>query len=219
MGKRTWACVPCRKMYRRKQSLTSVECPNCLGPCDCVDSYLRIPSPKQTKLWDEFWVDYKAQKEAQKALLEASHRVAEEGIAKRRRRLATAEKRVGYLEGICTPLIKTLKHAAELPVNQLAGHAANVDFWIGETKHALMVIDGYQERFARLRTGQAEYEKQDNVAKTGPLRRSSKSTAREKIRRELCEALERFLSRCHREGLLTEKNLQVALNSLGIYYR
>lgn len=219
MGKRTWACIPCRKLYRRKQSLTSVECPNCHAPCDCVGPYDRIPSPKQTKEWDGFWVKYKAQKEAENALLEASHRVEEESpeIAKRRRRLAAAEKRVGYLEGICAPLIRTLNHSAALPVNQLAGHAGNVDFWIGEAKHCLTVIDGYQERFARIRAGQAEYEMQHDVVNTGPLRRSSKGTARQKIRREICEAIERFLGRCHREGLLSEKKLKVALGSLGIY--
>jgi len=62
------------------------------------------------------------------------------------------------------PLIKTLNHSAGLPVHQLAGHAANADFWVNETIHCLAVIDGYQKRFERLRAGQAEYEKNHNLA-------------------------------------------------------
>src|SRR5437867_496289 len=218
MSKRTWICVPCRKSYRRKQSITSVECPSCHGTCECVDSRIRIPSPKRTMEWDEFWVRYKAQKQDEKAFLEASHRVEREcpEIARRSRRLAAAENRVAYVEDICAPLIKALNHSAGLPAHQLAGHAANVDFWISEAKHCLTVIDGYQERFGRLRAGQAEYEKQHEVVGTGsPLRRGAKDQARQELRRAVCEAIEQFLGRCHQEGLLSEKDLKAALGSLG----
>ena len=124
---------------------------------------------------------------------------------------------MSYIDGICAALVKTLKHSAGLSAKQLAGHAANVDFWVDETRHCLAVIDGYQKRFERLRAGQAEYEKkQDLVIKTTPIQRGVKHNARLASRRLVCEAIETFLARCHREGLLAEKDLKTALHSLGI---
>ena len=219
MSKRTLVCVPCRKSYLRKRSLSSVDCPACHSPCVSVDPYVRIPSPKRTKEWDQFWASYKSQKKSQAALQGALQQFKQESPrAKRRnRQLAAAEKRVSYVESISTPLIETLKHSAGLPANQLAGHAANADFWIGEAKHCLAVIDGYQDRFDRLRAAQGEYEKQTGkVAAVLPLRRGAKDHTRQEIRQEVCEAIERFLVRCHRENLLSENKLTSALDGLGI---
>jgi hypothetical protein len=124
--------------------------------------------------------------------------------------------RVPYLEAISRPLIETVNHAAALPVEQLAGHAANLDFWVSETRHCLAVIDGYQQRFARLQAGQAEYEKRhEGVASGPPLRRGSKEHGRAELRRALCEAIERFLSRCHQEGLVSAKAMRASLKVLG----
>lgn len=121
---------------------------------------------------------------------------------------------MSYVNDICTPLIETLDHSAALPAHQLAGHAANAEFWIGEAKHCLAVIDGYQERFDRLRTGQAEYEMKRGSIFTGPpLRRGSQDHERKELRRAVGEAIERFLVRCHREGLLTDQILESSLAS------
>jgi hypothetical protein len=137
--------------------------------------------------------------------------------ARRKRRLATAKKRVAYVERISKPLVETLKHLAALPVNQLAGHAANLDFWIREANHCLSVIDGYQDRFDRLRKAQAEYEKQHRVVSTSvPLRRGAQHHNRQELRQAVCVVVERFLVRCHRENLLSEKELPSALRTLGI---
>ena len=62
MSNRTCVCVACRKSYRRVQSLTSLECPTCHAACEYVHWKIRIPSPKRTKAWDEFWVKYRAEK-------------------------------------------------------------------------------------------------------------------------------------------------------------
>jgi hypothetical protein len=167
---------------------------------------LRIPSPKKAKEWDAFWSDYKANK----AVQEDAERVAQAAAALRPPpKVSSARPRVSYLDGICAPLVRTLKHSAGLPVRQLAGHAANVDFWVSEAKHCLAVIDGYQNRFERLRAGQAKYEKKHNaVGKTPPIQRGAKYNARQECRRSVCEAIEAFLTRCHREGLLSEKDLR-----------
>jgi hypothetical protein len=159
---------------------------------------MRIPSPKQTKEWDTFWVDFKANKAVQEDAEREAQKVAALCPPPK---TASAKPRVSYIDGICAPLVRTLEHSAGLPVHQLAGHAANVDFWVSETKHCLAVIDGYQKRFERLREGQAEYEKKNNViGKTSPIRRSAKHNSRQECRRSVCEAIEKFLTRCHREG-------------------
>jgi hypothetical protein len=70
MSQRTWVCVPCRKSYRRAQSVQSLRCPTCQAACEYVHWKIRIPSPKRSKAWVEFWTKYRAEK----ALLNAFHR-------------------------------------------------------------------------------------------------------------------------------------------------
>ena len=41
--------------------------------------------------------------------------------------------------------------------HQLAGQAANLDFWLGEVQHALAVIDGYGVRFTRMHAAQEQH--------------------------------------------------------------
>jgi hypothetical protein len=150
--------------------------------------------------------------------MEAVDRAKQESgeVKKTGLRAKSFEMRVPYLEAISRPLIETINHAAALPVNQLAGHAANLEFWVSETRHCLEVIDGYQERFARLQAGQAEYEKRhEGVANAPPLRRGSKDHSRQELRRAICEAIERFLSRCNREGLVSTKAMRASLKVLG----
>jgi hypothetical protein len=77
MSKRTWICVPCRKGYRRKKSLTSVECPSCHGPCEVVQWLNDAPSPKQTEAWDDLAAGIKAAK-AHRARMEAADRAKQE---------------------------------------------------------------------------------------------------------------------------------------------
>lgn len=209
MSKRTWICVPCRKSYRRVKSTTSLECPSCHEPCVYAERVSGIPSPKRPKEWDAFWARYKLDADMQ----QEAERVLQASAVPNRQRTMSTEKRTGYVEVICTPLIKTLNHSSGLPANQLAGHAANVDFWISEAEHCLAVIDGYQERFDRLRTGQAEYEKLHDVASKVPLRGSSKYQKRQELRRAVCEGIERFLTRCHTEDFLTARELKARLAS------
>lgn len=39
----------------------------------------------------------------------------------------------------------------------LAGYAANADFWVTEVRHRLALIDGYRERFRRFADAQARH--------------------------------------------------------------
>lgn len=121
-----------------------------------------------------------------------------------------------YIEDITGPLIHTLKYIGGLPVHQLAGHAANLDFWTGEVKHAFDVIDGYQQRFRNIHLGKQHYFERQQIAgkqSTGssrpapPLTRSTKDHEIKELRRRLADAMYHVLSRCYLEDLITEHQL------------
>jgi hypothetical protein len=214
MSKLTWVCFSCRKSYLRKKSLTSVECPKCHEACELIFGLGRVPSPRAA---DEDWKEFRERHEAYKASEKARINHQAEERSGRRKPSPTVKRRVSYVEAISKPLIQTLDHASALPVNQLAGHAANLDFWVSEAKHCLAVTDGYQDRFGRLRAGQAEYEKQHNTRpNASPIRRGTKDQARQELRQSVSKAIERFLSRCSREHLLSERSLEAAFSELGI---
>ena len=41
--------------------------------------------------------------------------------------------------------------------HQLAGHVANLDFWVAEVRHCLDVIDGYDRRFEQMKAAQTAH--------------------------------------------------------------
>jgi hypothetical protein len=114
-----------------------------------------------------------------------------------------------YVEDIAEPLIKTLAHTAGLPVNQLAGHASNIGFWADEVAHALHVIDGYSDRFKSMQLGQRTYAEGNLVFSyhTKPLRPGIQDHELIDLRRSLTEAFSRFLTRCFKESLIIETEL------------
>lgn len=111
--------------------------------------------------------------------------------------------------------------------HQLAGQAANLDFWLGEVRHCLSVIDGYRPRFERLRTAHTSYVKAHQVMEFDPRDeegclscaappRQIPGAELNKARNSLCDATYRFLVRCHNEGFITEPVLRDTCSSLGI---
>ena len=72
---------------------------------------------------------------------------------------------MSYLSDITEPLIRTLQHFAGLPVHQLAGHAANFDFWQAEFAHRIQAIDSYQGRFKQLKKAQGDFAKEYGSSK------------------------------------------------------
>lgn len=58
----TWNCIPCRKQYRQAQSGRAVICPTCRIRCEQVPLGIRVPSPKRTRAWDDFWIQYREEK-------------------------------------------------------------------------------------------------------------------------------------------------------------
>ena len=61
MSNRTFACLSCRKLQRKSQSLERFSCPVCKSECIRVHWKLHVPAPRKTKKWDKFWATYLAE--------------------------------------------------------------------------------------------------------------------------------------------------------------
>ena len=99
--------------------------------------------------------------------------------------------------------------------HQLAGQAANFDFWLAQTRHALAAIDGYGVRFVRMEAAQEQYVAAlgTTVTEVGPAGVAERRPARprrvpdrelQKARREVVEAARRFIERCRQDDLISE---------------
>ncbi len=62
MSNRTWACIPCRKTFRRIQTEALLSCPQCGAACEFVDWKMRVPPTRNVKRWIEFWNQYRQEK-------------------------------------------------------------------------------------------------------------------------------------------------------------
>lgn len=60
-------------------------------------------------------------------------------------------------------LAEQLRQLATRQAYQLAGHHANLSFWLAEVEQAIATIDGYQDRFRRLRDAQVEWVRQHGI--------------------------------------------------------
>ncbi|OYT88653.1 MAG: hypothetical protein CFE43_21400 [Burkholderiales bacterium PBB3] len=58
MSNRTFACLQCRKLQRRSQSIAAFFCPICGVESVRVNWKLHVPAPKKRKKWDSFWSRY-----------------------------------------------------------------------------------------------------------------------------------------------------------------
>ncbi len=120
-----------------------------------------------------------------------------------------------------------LSRFVTLNQHQLAGQAANLDFWLGQVRNGLEVIDGYGKRFQRLRAGQSRHVADHHTTefslddpcctqgKPAPPRKVPDSELRD-ARTALCDAARRFLVRCCNEGFIEESVLRRACADLGI---
>ncbi|RYE38757.1 MAG: hypothetical protein EOP21_11685 [Hyphomicrobiales bacterium] len=118
-----------------------------------------------------------------------------------------------YVDDITEPLIVTLTQTGGLPARQLAGHAANLEFWVGEVKHAIDVIDGYGERFKKLIDGE-----RIAAERIGPLfhpfrtqrpvRPGIGDHELKELRRRLTDSAHHVLGRCYREGFVSETEIK-----------
>jgi hypothetical protein len=133
---------------------------------------------------------------------------------------------MSYSSNLAKVVADQLARFVTLNRHQLAGQVANLDFWVAQARHALEVIDGYGERFVRLRSAQAGYVAEHNTTVSFPTdpdirvapdppRRVADADLRE-ARRSVSEAAYRFLVRCCNDGLIPESRLRSLCDSLGI---
>jgi hypothetical protein len=133
---------------------------------------------------------------------------------------------MAYSLEACELLTKQIQKFASLNRHQIAGHIANIEFWANEVRHALMLIDGYRERFERLSFAQNQYATQNNVIEfdleepylsgraSRPVRIDKKD--QKQTRQQLVDSWRRFLVRCTREGMLSEDDARKFCDPLGI---
>lgn len=133
---------------------------------------------------------------------------------------------MSFSEEMAKVVADQLARFATLNKHQLAGHVANLDFWVSEARHVLEVIDGYEPRFRRMKAGQDQH-----VAEHGtlayfpgdpeircapdPPRRVAHGSLRE-ARRSVTEATYRFLVRCCNDGLIPESRMRALCDELDI---
>lgn len=122
---------------------------------------------------------------------------------------------------------KQLSRFVTLNPHQLAGQVANLDFWLAEVHHALVVIDGYGVRFVRMEAAQEQFvaahgTTMSEVGPAGvterrpPVPRRIPDRELRKVRRAMIEAASRFLQRCRQDGLISESQLTAMLSGLGV---
>lgn len=115
-----------------------------------------------------------------------------------------------------------LSRFVTLRPHQLAGQAANLDFWLAQVRHALECLDGYGVRFVRMEGGQQQYVTSHNtkLSEVGPagteehrppLPRRIPDRELRQARRALVEAATQFLKRCQKEGFVSESLVSAAL--------
>jgi hypothetical protein len=120
-----------------------------------------------------------------------------------------------------------LSRLATLNRHQLAGQVANLDFWLAQVQHGLEVVDGYRQRFRRLKAAHEKHVMEHRTTEfflsdpcctqgkpVSPRRVSDKEL--KDARRALCEATRRFLLRCWNDGFVEEAVLRQACAGLGI---
>lgn len=122
-----------------------------------------------------------------------------------------------------------LSRFVTLNPHQLAGQAENLDFWLGQVRHALEALDEYAVRFVRLEGAQERYVTRHGTTRTvydvvtetarertPPPPRRIPDRELQKARRELLDATTRFLARCRDEGLISAHEHAAALAGLGL---
>jgi hypothetical protein len=134
---------------------------------------------------------------------------------------------VSFSTEIAKVVTDQLSRFVTLNRHQLAGHVANLEFWLAQVGHCLAVIDGYGKRFGRLKAAQAKHIAEHHTTEfllSDPCCTQRKAALPRKLagaelrdaRRSLCDTAYRFLVRCCKERLLEESALREACFSLGI---
>lgn len=133
---------------------------------------------------------------------------------------------MSFSTDIAESVANQLARFVTLNRHQLAGQAANLDFWLDQVRNALAAIDGYGVRFVRMTAAQEQYTATHETtefafgadhhigARAAPPRRVPEREL-QKARRALVEAAAAFLHRCRDDDLISDAQLGEALGALG----
>jgi hypothetical protein len=124
---------------------------------------------------------------------------------------------LSYLDDVCLPLIKLLDAASFHKGVQLAGYAANLDFWVGETRHAMDVLAGYEIRFQRLKDARTQHAalRREQLDETA-IRRTVTDAESTKLDSQLRSTAQRFLKLCCEAGYIDHNKQREIEQLLGI---
>lgn len=139
---------------------------------------------------------------------------------------------MSYSTDIAKTLTETLARFATLNPHQLAGHVANLEFWLSEARHCIGVIDGYGKRFDAMTAGQKNYVAENHTleyrnicgdfdcsicaeGRTPTLPHRVPHGALKNSLQALRDAAYHFLVRCYEAGFIDETSLREAADSIG----
>lgn len=130
---------------------------------------------------------------------------------------------MAYAIDVSKILADTLQRFSTLNPHQLAGHLANLDFWLTEIAHSTSLIDAYRKRFEAMKSAQAKEARNRRTDVPGVEDETFLATPPKSVpdgqlkaaRAELLDAAYKFLIRCHKTDLLDEQALRKALASIG----
>jgi hypothetical protein len=104
---------------------------------------------------------------------------------------------MSYIDDISKALLLVLDHASDDSPEAFAGYATNRDFWVAETAHCLAVIQGYDERFQRMKEASEASDPPKMDWPTIPVSKASVSGKElRQVRTKLRDSARRFLRRC-----------------------
>lgn len=133
---------------------------------------------------------------------------------------------MSYTVEIAKTLATTLNKLVSLNRHQLAGQAANLDFWTEEVVHCLAVVDGYHSRFIAMKSAQTEFASRhrsiefsvgapDDGQSAKPPRPVPDSELKA-ARLALCDAFNRFIARSYNAQLIDRARLDRVAEAAGI---
>ena len=140
---------------------------------------------------------------------------------------------MSYMSDQAGVLARALEKLITLNRHQLAGHAANADFWADEARHVLSVIDTYYSRFRRMCDAQKQYVGQHRTVEFDTDRQGRKLEFDDvsaapltpkpipdedlhESKTVVAESIRRFLLRCYRDGFLDRARIRELFDRIGI---
>ncbi len=115
---------------------------------------------------------------------------------------------MSFSEHLAKVVADQMNRFATMGRSKRAGHVVNLDFWLDQSRHALEVIDGQEERFQRLKSTDSAYLYKPVSAEDLGYARST-----------VTDSTYRFLVQCCKEGHISEDRLRAECHKLGICVR